>query len=85
MKLSIITVVYNGEKVIERAIKSVIRQKNADIEYIIVISILRFIMIDRVIQSKSADTEYFKLNSPTSAKHFRYLPFWYGKSRSRML
>ena len=36
MKLSIITVVYNGEKVIERAIKSVIRQKNADIEYIIV-------------------------------------------------
>lgn len=36
MKFSIITVVYNGENTIERAIKSVIEQKNVEIEYIIV-------------------------------------------------
>ena len=36
MKLSVITVVYNGEKTIERTIKSVIEQKNTDIEYIII-------------------------------------------------
>lgn len=36
MKLSVITVVYNGEKTIERTVQSVIDQKNAEIEYIIV-------------------------------------------------
>lgn len=36
MKISVITVVYNGEKTIERTIQSVIEQKNVDIEYIIV-------------------------------------------------
>ena len=36
MKFSVITVVYNGEKTIERTIQSVIEQKNADIEYIII-------------------------------------------------
>lgn len=36
MKLSIITVVYNGEKTIERAIRSVVEQNNVEIEYIIV-------------------------------------------------
>jgi len=35
-KLSIITVVYNGEKYIESAIKSVLHQKTSEIEYIIV-------------------------------------------------
>lgn len=35
-KLSVVTVVFNGEKTIERSIESVINQKNADIEYIIV-------------------------------------------------
>lgn len=36
MKLSVITVVYNGEETIERAIRSVIEQENIEIEYIIV-------------------------------------------------
>lgn len=36
MKLSIITVVYNGESTIERTIRSVIEQSNAELEYIIV-------------------------------------------------
>ena len=38
MKISIITVVYNGEKTIEKTIKSVVREKehNNDIEYIII-------------------------------------------------
>lgn len=35
-KLSIITVVYNGEKYIEDAIKSVLSEKNDEIEYIII-------------------------------------------------
>lgn len=36
MKLSVITVVYNGASTIEQTIQSVIAQKNADIEYIII-------------------------------------------------
>lgn len=36
MKLSVITVVYNGEKTIERTIESVISQKDVEIDYIIV-------------------------------------------------
>lgn len=36
MKLSVITVVYNGEKTIERTIESVIEQKDVEIDYIIV-------------------------------------------------
>ncbi|EIQ0435048.1 glycosyltransferase, partial [Escherichia coli] len=35
-KLSIVTVVYNGERFIENAINSVISQKNEQVEYIIV-------------------------------------------------
>ena len=35
-KLSVITVVYNGEKYIEDAIKSVLSEKNDYIEYIII-------------------------------------------------
>lgn len=35
-KLSVITVVYNGEETIERTIKSVINQKGVDIEYIVI-------------------------------------------------
>lgn len=35
-KISIITVVYNGENTIEQTIKSVISQKEADVEYIII-------------------------------------------------
>ena len=36
MKFSVITVVYNGGKYLDRAIRSVIEQKNVDIEYIII-------------------------------------------------
>jgi glycosyltransferase involved in cell wall biosynthesis len=35
-KISIITVVYNGEKTIENTIQSIISQKNIDLEYIII-------------------------------------------------
>ncbi|HIF9071227.1 TPA: glycosyltransferase family 2 protein [Photobacterium damselae] len=36
MKVSIVTVVYNGEKFIKRCIESVLSQKNVDFEYIII-------------------------------------------------
>jgi glycosyltransferase involved in cell wall biosynthesis len=36
MKFSIITVVYNATATIERTVKSVLSQKNVDIEYIVI-------------------------------------------------